>query len=165
MKPRMFDQSWYAKVMKRTDGLVLACGPTGAGVRLWTRRLMLGHRDDEVLADQASAALRIPVPTVGPDDDPVVKAAEAKDAAVKERLAEIRKFAAGAPVVLNWTTRDLGTAAARFDVENLGLPGALIDGVNAVLYIMRDGRLTSYIDKCWILKDDYSAEPRSKMGP
>jgi hypothetical protein len=159
---KKFDPNWYTKVMKGTSALVLACGPIGSGVKLWTRRRLLGHRDDEVLADHAMAALHFDTPRVEPGDDPVTKVAESRDLAVKRRLAEIKKFAAGAPVVLNWTTRDLGVDAAKFSVENLGLPGALIDGVDVVLYVVRDGRMTDDIGKCFILKDSYTTEPRSE---
>lgn len=157
---RRFDPAWYAKVMKNTSALILACGPPGSGVKLWTRRRLLGHRDDEVLADHAMAALRLDVPRIVPGDDPVTKVSEARDIAVTRRLDEIRIFAAGAPVILNWTTRDIGTDYSRFSAENLGLPGALLDGVDAILYIVRDGRLTDDIGKCYVLKEGFSSEPR-----
>lgn len=152
MKPQIFDPSWYARVMKSTSAVVLACGPTGSGVKLWSRRRLLGHRDDEVLADNAMAALDILVPKMGQGDNPTEKATEAKEVAVRKRLAEIRKFAASAPVIMNWTTRDLGVDPTNFDPENLGLPGALIDGVDVILYVMRDGRITDDITKCFVLK-------------
>lgn len=157
---KKFDPAWYAKVMKNTSGLILACGPLGSGATLWTRRRLLGHRDNEVLADNAMAALRIDIPRVGPDDDLVTKVAEAKDMAVTRRLDDIRRFAAGAPAILNWTTRDIGTDHSRFSAENLGLPGALIDGVDVILYIVRDGRITDDIGKCYVLKDGFASESR-----
>ena len=160
MPARRFDPAWYASVMKRTQAMVLACGPPGSGVRLWTRRRLLGHRDDEVLADRAMSALSFAAPAVGPGDDPVAKAEEAKNAAVRRRLEEIRRFAAGAPVVLNWTTRDIGTDPARYDAEGLGLPAALLDGVDVVLYVARDGHINDDPARCFVLKDAYSAEPR-----
>jgi len=162
MKFKAFDPAWYARVMKSTSAVVLACGPLGSGVKLWSRRRLFGHRDDEVLADHAMAALDIPTPRVGPDDDPAEKAMEARDAAVRKRLAEIRKFAAGAPVIMNWSTRDLGTNPDRFDPESLGLPGSLIDDVDVILYVMRDGRMTDDSAKCFVLKDAYEAEPRAE---
>jgi len=162
MNPRKFDPSWYAGVMKGTSAFVLACGPLGSGVKLWSRRRLFGHRDDEVMADRAMAALRIPAPKVGPGDDPAEKAMEARESAVRARVAEIRKFAAHAPVVMNWITRDLGTDPSRFDPENLGLPGALIDGADVILYVLRDGRITDDVGKCFVLKDAYTAEPRSE---
>jgi len=162
MKPRKFDPSWYAGVMKVTSAVVLACGPPGSGAKLWARRRLFGHRDDEVLADRAMAALDIPTPKVGPGDDPAEKAAEARDSAVRKRLAEIRKFAAGAPVIINWTTRDIGTDPAKLDSENLGLPGTLVDGVDVILYVLRDGRITDDAGKCFVLKDAFEAEPRSE---
>ncbi len=160
---RIFDPAWYAKVMKNTSAIILACGPPGSGVKLWTRRRLLGHRDNEVLADHAMDALRIDMPRVGPGDDPVTKVAEARDIAVTRRLDEIRRFAAGAPVILNWTTRDIGTDRSRFSAENLGLPGALLDGVDVILYIVRDGRMTDNIDKCHVLKEGFSSEPREPI--
>jgi len=155
-----FDPAWYAKVMKNTSALILACGPPGSGVKLWTRRRLLGHRDGEVLADHAMAALRLDIPRIGPDDDPVTKVAEARDMAVTRRLDEIRRFAAGAPAILNWTTRDIGTDHSKMSAENLGLPGALLDGVDVILYIMRDGHMTDNIGKCCVLKEGFSSEPR-----
>jgi len=160
MTARQFEPDWYARVMKGTSAVVLACGPNGAGVKLWTRRRLFGHRDDEVLADNAMSALRIERPKLSPGDDPVIKALEAKNAAVRQRLDEIKKFAAGAPVIMNWTTRDMGTEPAKFDAEALGLPSALLDGADVILYVVRDGRITGDIDKCWVLKDAYSSEPR-----
>ncbi len=157
---RRFDPAWYAKVMRNTSALILACGPPGSGVKLWTRRRLLGHRDNEVLADHAMAALRLDMPRMGSGDDIVTKVAEARDIAVTRRLDEIRRFAAGAPAILNWTTRDIGTDHSRFSAENLGLPGALLDGVDAILYIMRDGRMTDDIGKCYVLKEGFSSEPR-----
>lgn len=162
MTARVFDPGWYARVMKGTSALVLACGPPGSGVKLWTRRRLFGHRDDEVLADRAMAALKFPAPKVGPGDDAFAKVAESRDIAVRSRLEEIRRFAAGAPVIMNWTTRDLGTDRSKYDAENLGMPAALIDGVDVILYVARDGRLTDDLAKCFVLKDAYSAEPRSE---
>jgi len=160
---RRFDPAWYARVMKNTSALILACGPPGSGVKLWTRRRLLGHRDGEVLADHAMAALRIKTPRLEPGDDAVTKVAEARDMAVTRRLDEIRRFAAGAPVILNWITRDIGTDSSKFSAENLGLPGALLDGVDAILYIVRDGRMTDDIDKCYVLKEGFSSESREPI--
>ena len=160
---RKFDPAWYAKVMRNTPAVILACGPMGSGVKLWTRRRLLGHRDDEVLADHAMSSLRLDMPRVGPGDDLVTKVAEARDMAVTQRLDEIRRFAAGGPVILNWTTRDIGIDHNRFSVENLGIPGALIDGVDAILYVMRNGVITDDIGKCYILKDGFSSESREPV--
>ncbi len=158
-----FNPAWYARVMKNTSALILACGPPGSGVKLWTRRRLLGHRDGEVLADHAMAALRVDTPRVEPGDDLATKVAEAMDIAVTRRLDEIRRYAAGAPVILNWITRDIGTDSSRFSAENLGLPGALLDGVDAILYIVRDGRMTDDIGKCYVLKEGFSSEAREPI--
>jgi len=160
---KAFDPAWYAKVMKNTSALILACGPPGSGVKLWTRRRLLGHRDGEVLADHAMACLRLDMPRIAPGDDVVTRVAEVRDMAVTRRLDEIRRFAAGYPAILNWTTRDIGTNHSKFSAENLGLPGALLDGVDAILYVVRDGRMTDDIGKCYVLKEGFSSEPREPV--
>ena len=164
MKARPFDPGWYARVMKNTTGaIILVCGATGSGVRLFTHRRFLGHNYNEVLADRAEGAMRLAMPAISPDDDPMSALAAAKNKAAKAILDDIRAFAAGAPAVIPWTSRNLGNDPDKFDLDNLGVPTVLIDEANAVLYIISDRQLTDDLRRCWVLKDDYSAESRSKL--
>ena len=158
MKARQFDPGWYAKVMKNTTGaIVLVCGATGSGVRLFTHRRFLGHNHNEVLADRAEGAMRLAMPTISPGDDPIKAVAAAKNKAAKAILDDIRAYAAGAPAVVTWTSRNLGNDPDKFDLDNLGVPTVLTDEANAVLYIVSDRQLTDDLRRCWVLKDDYSA--------